>query len=104
MFVEKYLIIGIKKPQPVVIGLTKENSYSNNLISPIQVINGSTRDIFIDFGSYDTKNDAYNRLAEIYKNVEHIDCWSILPVTEDVSIVAARKLKLLRLNKKLKRK
>lgn len=104
MLVEKYLIIGIKYSKDVVIDIVKQSSYSNNLIDPISVMREPREDIFVDYYELSTKDKAIKRLIEIRGNVSNVKYWSILPIMIDVPIQEARKLKLMRLNKKLKRR
>ena len=78
MFVEKYLILGIKYPKNEIF---VDNFYPNN-----------------------TKTEAYARLNIIQNNVPDIMYWSILPIVVNVTTKEARRLKLLRINKKIKRK
>ena len=105
MLVEKYIVVGIKRSRDVITDVIKQSSYDYNLIiNPISIIKEPRRDVFVDFGSYDTKNQAFDRLNQIYQNVSDVEYWSILPIIEDVPIIKARKLKLMRLTKKIKKR
>ena len=105
MLVEKYIVVGIKRSRDVITDVIKQSSYDYSLIiNPISIIKEPRRDVFVDFGSYDTKNQAFDRLNQIYRNVSDVEYWSILPIIEDVAIIKARKLKLMRLTKKIKRR
>lgn len=105
MLVEKYIVVGIRRSREVITDVIKQTSYDYNLIiNPISVLKEPRRDLFVDFGTYDTKSQAFNRLNDIYHNVPDVQYWSILPIIEDVPITKARKLKLSRLTKKLKRR
>ena len=106
MLVEKYTVIGIKYPKDYISDVIKQPSYNNTFIAdPISVIREQRDDIFIDFdGPYITKSKAFDRINTIRWNFGNIRFWSVLPIVTDVSIQEARKLKLMRLNKKLKRR
>lgn len=103
MLVEKYIIIGIKNPNPCVTDVVKQSGYGNSLIDPINVIRELRSDIFVDFdGPFTTKTKALNRLETIRYNVYGVMYWSILPVIVDVSLKEARYLKLSKIKRKTK--
>ena len=105
MLVEKYIVIGIKHPREVVTDITKQTSFgTSNLIDPISVIRENKNDIFVDyFGKvFTTKNEAFQRIYEIQKNLPNVMYWSVLPTVVEVSLQEARYLKLKKLKKKIK--
>ena len=106
MFVEKYLIIGIKYPKDVITDLTRKNIFDKtNIIDPITITRESRNEIFVDnFYTCNTKSEAFARLNIIQGNIPDIMFWSILPIVVDISVEEARRLKLSKLIKKLKRK
>jgi hypothetical protein len=104
MLVEKYIVLGIKQPRDKVVDVVRDQSYGNNIIDPIRVIKEQSNNIFVDYGTYSTKNKALERIDIIRHNVYDVLYWSIFPIVEDVSVLEARHLKLLRINRRLKRK
>jgi hypothetical protein len=103
MLVEKYIVIGIKHPKEVITDVVKQSSY-NSLIDPISVIRENKNDIFVDFfgNIFTTKNEAFQRIQEIQKNVSDVMYWSVLPTVVEVSVQEARYLKLKKLKKRIK--
>jgi hypothetical protein len=106
MLVEKYIVIGIKYPKDYISDVIKQPSYNGTfIIDPITVVREQRDDIFIDFGGpYITKSKAFDRINVIRWNLGNIRYFSVLPIVTDVSVQEARYLKLLKLNKKLKRR